>query len=429
MPIFEELSDLAQFVKPNKIKDLVIVGTTSNPTTKLDQLYHGLTHGHFADDAMAAEQVLGCSARDAAYYKLKGRLYEKLMNTLFFIDVNQPHFTHHQKAYHSCLRQLLAVKALLARGARIAAVPIAQKGIKKSQKFEFTEISLAFAKHLRTHYGTVMGDRKSFKKYNSMVNKYIGTYLAELKAEEYYNELMVNYVNSNATKKEIYSISEKFSSELKELLKEHESFQLYFVAYLVFILRYEIVNDHINILKIGQEALKYFNTKRHLASQSALFHYSFKMTAAYIQLQDYPKAQEMANNTLQYVPEGVANWFFALDYYILLYLHSKDYQSAYDTYQKAIKHPAYIGQTMPPISEQTVPPVSDERVPVISAQRVPLHCVIKNELARFLSGIMVIASLTMLSSFMEYQNYFSNGQSKNSTDGFTATCTAQSKRA
>ncbi len=146
MPTFEELSDLAQFVKPNKIKDLVIVGTTSNPTTKLDQLYHGLTHGHFADDARAAEQVLGCSARDAAYYKLKERLYDKLTYSLFFIDINQPNYSEYQRAYYTCLRHLLAVKALLGKGARKAAIPLAVKGIKKSQKFEFTDITLAYAK-------------------------------------------------------------------------------------------------------------------------------------------------------------------------------------------------------------------------------------------------------------------------------------------
>ncbi|GJM17776.1 MAG: hypothetical protein DHS20C13_31030 [Thermodesulfobacteriota bacterium] len=344
MPSFEELADLANLVQPNKIKNLVLVGTTSNPDSKLDEFYHAIVHNNVANDDEAAALLYQTTPQLPAYYKLKERLYESLLTTSFFIDVNQPFFLDHQRAYHLCLRQLLAVKALLVRGARQAAIPLAKKGFKKAQKFEFTDIALAFAKHLRTHYGTIVGDKKNYNKYNNLVSHYLGLYSSELKAEEFYTELIINYVNSSETKQEVLGISEKYAKELKNLLKRHESYQLYFLSYLVFILRYQVANDYKNIIKVSNEAIQYFETKKHLVSKAAIFHYAFKMTSAYIQLKNYPKAEEMAKKCLDHVDEGISNWYTALDYNILVSFHSKKFQQAYYTYQKAVNHSSFSQQ-------------------------------------------------------------------------------------
>ncbi len=344
MPTFEELSDLAQFVKPNKIKDLVIVGTTSNPTTKLDQLYHGLTHGHFADDAMAAEQVLGCSPRDAAYYKLKGRLYEKLVDAIFVIDIHESNFQEQQQAYFQCLRSLLAAKALISKGARKAAIPLAVKGLRKAVKYEFTDISLLFAKHLRTHFGSIVGDRKAFNKYNLLVQKHLAIHNAEIKAEEYYTELIINYVNSIETRPEVKIKARVYAQELQDQQHLYDTYYLNFVSYLVIILRFQIENDYQGIINACNQAILYFEKKQHLVSRTAIFHFSFKLTAAYLQTKKYKEAQKVANQTLELVDEGISNWYTALDYNILVGFHSQKYQQAYFYYQKAVNHPSFSQQ-------------------------------------------------------------------------------------
>ncbi len=199
-------------------------------------------------------------------------------------------------------------------------------------------------KSLRTHYGTIVGDKKKYRKYSTLVNKNLGLYTAELQAEEYYTELMVNYVNSSATKEDLIDISNEFSQKLKQLISNHESYQLYFVAYLVFILRYQVINDYKNILRVCKEALLYFESKKHLASKGAILHYSLKMTSAYIQLKEYRNAESVAQKCLGYVSEGITNWYISLDYNILLYFHSKSYQKAYEIYQTAINHPSFSQQ-------------------------------------------------------------------------------------
>ncbi len=341
----EDLITLAKVVSKTKVKQIEIIGNSTSSNSLIQQLYNDLVEGKFQGEEEAADHYFPKTSNQKIYFsRLKRKLKNRLLNTLFFIDINQPSYLEHQRAYHFCLRQLLSVKALLGRGARQAAIPLARKGIKKAQKYEFTDIALAFAKLLRTHYGTIVGNKKSYKKYNTLVSKYLTLYIAELKAEEYYTELMINYVNSNSTKKEILGISEKFSSELKELLKDQESYQLYFVAYLVFVLRYQVTNDYRNILKVCKEALKYFERKEHIVSQTAIFHYLFRMTSAYIHLKDYEQGKKTAERCLNQVPEGVTNWYIALDYNILLNFHSRNYQKAYEVYQIGINHSSFSQQ-------------------------------------------------------------------------------------
>ena len=74
-------------------------------------------------------------------------------------DVNQPNFTEIQKAYYSCFKEVSAVKILIARGARKPAVVLAEKVIKKSIRFEFTDITLELARTLRLHFVNIEGNK------------------------------------------------------------------------------------------------------------------------------------------------------------------------------------------------------------------------------------------------------------------------------
>ncbi len=344
MPTFEELSDLAQFVKPNKIKDLVIVGTTSNPTSKLDQLYHGLTHGHFLDDAMAAEQVLGCAPRDAAYYKLKERLHGKLLTTLLFFDIDNKEKIERSRAFHSCLRQLHAGKILLINNRRQSAIPLLKQGLKIAEKFEFTELALSFARDLRTHYGTITGEQKPFWKYDKLVKIYLNLLNAELKAEQYYGQIIMHYVFSEATKSQLLDQCIDYYFQLREITQKSSSFRLNFISFLLFILRYEIVNDYLGTLKVCHEAISIFSTPKHTSANSALLFFNMKMLAAQIRLKNYKQAEKTAMRCFTLTPKIGTNFFVCSDYYIILAFHMGNYQKAYSIYLSVFENPGFRRQ-------------------------------------------------------------------------------------
>ncbi len=340
-----ELKSLVDIVSKVKTRQIEIIGSASKSTSMAQRLYEDLLNDRFNNEAEAKMKFFPKKKNQDFYFnRLKRRLRDRLINTLFFIDVNQTGLIEKQRVYQSCLRDSVAIKLLLTKGARHVAIPLAEKTVRKAEKFEFTEVILSISNDLRTHYATIIGDKKKFKKYDTIIDRYQKIQLAEFKAEEYYSKLAYHYVYSRASKFNLINISEKYAKELKEQLSKVESFKLTFITYLVLTIQYEIVNDYPNTLKTCIKALKYFETKEHLVSKNTVFTFTFKMIAAFIHLKQYEEAEKQAINCLNLMPEGVNNWYIALDYYILVAFHAKKFQKAFEIYLKGISNPKFKNQ-------------------------------------------------------------------------------------
>lgn len=254
MPSFDELQELANLVQPNKIKNLVLFGASEEPANKMDEFYRGLAQQKFKDDGEAAMAIYDNNFSESSYEKLKERLYQQLLNSLFFIDIHNKDFKENQIAYQECLRHTLAFRILLTRGKRKAAVSLAIKTLKKAQIFDYTDLIIMLARDLRTHYAGIVGNLKEFKKYDILIEKTVRIQAAELKAEKYYAECGAYFVQSNAMQKHLVQRMDSYSCELLEVLKTTQSFRLNFLSYLLFVMHAELTNNYARILKICKKA-------------------------------------------------------------------------------------------------------------------------------------------------------------------------------
>lgn len=341
----EELKALVRVISKNKLKQIELIGKNNEEDNNINTLYNGIASEKFNSESDAEKFFYGNNKNSRAYYtRLKRQLKDRLISNLFLIDNNQPNFTQIQRAYDSCFRNLAAVKILLGKHARKAAIPIAENTLRKAKKFEFSEIALELAKVLRLHYGAILGDRKNFRKYNKLVKKYSAIHLAEIKAEEYFAELMTNFANSSSTKLEFLTLAKRYYSELREILKKYHSYRLSLHAYAVFVMRYEIENDYSNVLRVCNEALRFFKTKKHLASNTAIFTFSLRILSSNIILRKYEEAGVAAIKCAKLAPEGSNNWFLTLNFHMILCFHSKNFQKAFSIYQKVVNNPYFNHQ-------------------------------------------------------------------------------------
>ena len=58
----------------------------------------------------------------------------------------------------------------------------------------------------------------------------------------------------------------------------------------------------------------------------------------YTQLRNYEKGKEMALNSIDLVLPGTHSWYVNRELFLILALHSKEYQEAYDILIKSVKH-------------------------------------------------------------------------------------------
>ena len=282
MATLEELRELAYTINRNKVKNIHIIGNGVSSKTKYDQFYQYLVDEKFKSEQEASFFFYKSPPNHPAYKRLKDRLSGKLLDTLFFIDANKNNFNEIESAYYSLYKDLAAIKILMGRNARLTAIRLAEQNLRKAIKFEFTDIILFLAKELRMHYGNIRGDKKKFKEMNLLVKKHYKILQAELDAEEYYNELILNYVNSNETKLELGRIVNNYSDSLRILINKYSSYRLNLTAFIVFILKYEIINDYHGTIRTCNEALDYFNSKKHLSSKIVRATFLFKKIKCFI---------------------------------------------------------------------------------------------------------------------------------------------------
>lgn len=343
----DELKSLIELVSRNKVKQIEVVGNNFGEGSKWKKLYNGIINDQFTSELEAKDFFFGEGKNSDKYFnRLKRNLRDRLINTLFFIDVNQPNFTDTQKAYYTCYKNSAAVKILLGRGGRRHAVELAERTLRIALSFEFPDIALSLAKDLRTHYSNIVGDGKKAKYYNNIVKVQSSIYISELKAEEYYSNLISNFVSSKATKPELAKLASGYCIELRELISKMNSFRLNFFSYLVFTLKSELENDYSGTLEACEEAILYFGKRNVPTPPMVFWNFWLKILQCHIQLMNYEEAKVASEKCISLPPEGSSNWFGALNYSLILFFHSKNFNRAFEIYQQATANNKY--KKLPP---------------------------------------------------------------------------------
>lgn len=333
----ENLKELIYVVNRNKIKQIDLLELSESNPTKVNQLYQLISNGLVNSDQDAFEQLYPHATSKSAFYNLKGVLRDKLLNTLFFIDAYQNNYTDRQSAFYESYKNFAASQLLLAKNARKVGVQLLEKVLKIAEQYEFTELAVLVSRTLRFNSGTRDGNEKMYHYYHQRWNKYQLLEQLESKAELYYTDLVIHYVNSKDTKKELQELAKRYYAELAENLSEASSYKYYFYTSLVQLFSYTCVNDYPSTFPICQQIINYFEQKSYTANtpiQICLHH----QLVACMQTRQYEQGEKVARRSQQLLEDGSFNWFKNLEYLILMAMHTGKYQQGYKVFHEAVSH-------------------------------------------------------------------------------------------
>lgn len=364
----EELRSLVNVTKKHKIKNIQVVSRPAgSKTSKLFQLFEGIAEEQFKNDDEAMMGLYQSNKEEnirAAYKKLKRRLEKRLHNTVFFIDSHEARFKSKQKAYYYCFKQLATVKILIGRGARPAAIPLAEKTLRKAIEFEITPVVIELATDLRNHYAVHGGTSAQCRKLDDMVEQYSCLRRAEQMAEQYYSSLMLKAAKKRSTdpalEKDACRYLLSLELELKQLkqrkLSSYRFYQLYF---LIKIIKNEICGNKQLAVETCQEAIHHFQNSRKDDQETFLFSFFFKLLQTQMQAGQLDKARQTANRCedLLYARKQSTDWIQVKYCRALLSFQTRHYQEAYSIYQNAATHKLFKNQS----------PQSAERWKIINA--------------------------------------------------------------
>ena len=151
----QDLKELILLLKQHNIHPLKYLSATGEGKSKLLALYEGISKGKINSDQEAAAALYeGESGESSKYRKLKSDLRERLLDAILQINTDLEHYSDYQKAYYECHKQWVMVRFLTGQNANTAALSLANRLLRQSERFDFTLLSMDITSYLRI-------DRKS----------------------------------------------------------------------------------------------------------------------------------------------------------------------------------------------------------------------------------------------------------------------------
>lgn len=332
-----ELKELIDIITRSRMKSIEVIGNTCDKSSKLVQFYELLAQDKVQTDEEAFEALYTAKGDKNAYYQLKHSLRRRLFNTMFFIDPNSDQYGEIKKGAIQCQKLLMLCNLLLMKNGMRNVAKLAKKGLKIALKFELTQEIVFLAGKLRMHYATMIGDRKTFKYYDALVNEYSELFLAEAKAKSKFYDLTSLYVNNKSSKEYVNNTAKKYIETLNEIKLPRSSINFFYYKAMIEIIFHMNQADYLTTLKLCRSALKKVESYAYLNTNAQLT-ISLQYIDCCIHLKLYDQGRAIIQKFLPKVEEGAYNWFKLQELHLTLCLHTKNYEQAWRTYLSATKH-------------------------------------------------------------------------------------------
>jgi hypothetical protein len=333
----KNLIEISRIVTKKKVRKIEIFDDAAlkAKNSKFNEFYESLMSGKFRNDRDAATLLYACSPTDDKYRQLKSRFRKRLLNTLFFLDVNVPNTANYERAYYSCNKDWTLVKILLANGAEMTAADLAAGILATALKFRFADVIVNCSRILRA-WASKSGDEKLFEEYDSYIKDFSSVLEAEIRSEELYQRVTMHYLDSPIKTRELKEKMDTYCDALVSLSEIYDSPVVMYNMYLVWTYKYEMTFDFQSMLEVCNRAEAYMDANPAYWQEEKLEIFQLKKMSAYLHLRDYKNGKIEAEKALQRFEEGSEMWFTFMELYLLLALHSDNYLNAYAIFQRAI---------------------------------------------------------------------------------------------
>ncbi|HMX61086.1 MAG TPA: hypothetical protein PKK18_11100 [Chitinophagales bacterium] len=263
----ENLIELVQIINKRKLSQIEILDKSllSRKDTLFSKLYNGIADGIIKNDDDALQYLYGNDKESTNYRKLKSRFKERLLNTLYFIDMNHTaESDSSKKAYFDCMNHLYLSNILLRYAEnRNASIQLILDNYTSAKKHHFFDILKEYSYKLVVHYG-MSGNEKKYTEELSAYKQYYNEYDFEQKAQLIYtNVMMITHYAKNATEIKEKEIK-KCCDEIEALVKQSQSLVVFFIYIRTLLFYHEIKGDNVNINKTCDKYLSQY--KKYLSS-------------------------------------------------------------------------------------------------------------------------------------------------------------------
>jgi hypothetical protein len=328
------LTQVVQVLARYKRQKIDIIGNDDSDS-RYTKLFNLIKEGKVTTDKEVAQHFFGDKATpgDSTYRFFKSEFKERLLNTLFFIDLDNPQFNEFQRAYYKALHDWGAINILYRRGIIDAANNLAEKLLTDCIKYENTDLCVAILQRLKSMYALQVGDKKKYIHFKNLFWHYKEIWNSEHLAQEAFEEIRLDYVKSTAYRPETSAKAELTLRNLKELRDKTDSFFFVYFYYSVKEAIYSAKHDWKGLVPMCDEAIAYFNAKP-FSVKTYIAIFLNQKAIALLMLHRFEECHVILEEALALQEEGNGNWFKTMEKKMLLFFQTEAFTEGYDLYNR-----------------------------------------------------------------------------------------------
>ena len=335
----KHLIEISKIVTKRKVRKIEIFDDHSlrQKNSKFNEFYEALRSNKFKTDRDAAEQLYGCSPTDPKYRQLKSRFRKRLLNTLFFLDVNRPSTSNYDRAYYAVNKDWALIRTLLWYEAPHTAAQLARQVLNTALKFKFSDIIINCSRILRD-YSASQGDEVAFEKYDNHIKEYSNILEVEIRSEELLQRVKIDY-QKPVPINQLENLQSRIGSYCEALVglsEQYDSPVIDYNMYMVWIYRYKMGRAYDAMLEVCEQGEKYIEGHSIYEREKKLIIFQTKKMSAFLHLGNYRDGKINAEKCLNRFSDGSSAWFTFMEYYFLLAMHTENYINAIAIFNRAI---------------------------------------------------------------------------------------------
>ena len=330
------LTQIVQVLDRYKLRDIDIIDSKDSES-RYTEMYRLIKDGTFKTDDDAVKHFYGAHAttQEGKYRVFKNEFKSRLLNTLYFIDTNNPVFSDFQSAYYSAQHQWGAINLLYRRSIYLAANPLAERLLTDCKKYELTDMCVLILEKLKENYAKQVGDKKKYEDFKKQFWHYKGVWEAEQIAQEAFDEIRINYVKSTAFRPETSKEAQKSLDKLEPLRQKYDSFMFIYNFFCVKEAVYSAKHDWKGVIHVCDETLTLFEAKP-FTMKNFMAIIKNQKSIALLMLKRYEECHITLNETLDLQEHGNFNWFKTMETKVLLAFHTAHYTEGVETYKQVL---------------------------------------------------------------------------------------------
>ena len=334
----KKLKELITDVSPMKLKSVQILGREDNLT---DQLYNIICSGEIKNDEEAMQILYGNSSSKTAYYQVKKKLYSRLVDSLFLIDLSQKKINSYIVAKNYLAKYSGAFEIIRARGAYENQLYLGDKLIKLAVKYNLYQYVIRLTPRMWQLSALIKSDENALEYYHELYIKYRAVESIENLANFYWHRVVYH------TSKKRMIINVKLTMEIETYIKEIETKILAEHTCITFLnlsllkLRIlEMQNDHEAIIIMVDDILPQLDNYVDVMPNFYHIILSRKITSL-ITLRRYADARKSTVLDASYLREGNKTWYTLRENIIVLNFYEEHYKEAYEVYFDTINNESF----------------------------------------------------------------------------------------